>query len=77
MQEKHSKQSGFTYGLCEPFTKYREAIQNFIETGNLKDSYRKELEKACFVYDGAYSDSKDLAKRTVSNQVLKDKTYKS
>ena len=35
------------------------------ETGNLKHLYRNELDKACFADDAAYSDSKDLAKRTM------------
>ena len=36
--------------------------------------YRNELDKACFAHDTAYSDSKDLAKRTVSD-ILKDRAY--
>ena len=34
-----------------------------------------QLDKACFAYDEAYSDTKDLAKRTISDKVLKDKVY--
>ena len=33
------------------------------------------MDKACFAHDAAYSDSKDLAKRTQSDRVLKDKAY--
>ena len=33
--EFHLKQPGFTYTACELFTKYRERIQKFRETGNL------------------------------------------
>ena len=47
---------------CGPFTKHRERIQNFKETGNLKHLYRNELDKDCFVHNAAYSDGKDLAK---------------
>ena len=36
---------------------------------------RKELDKACFVHDAAYSDGKDLAKRTMSDRILKDTAY--
>ena len=31
------KQPGFTYSACGPFTKHRDRIQKFRETGNLKD----------------------------------------
>ena len=32
-----------------------------------------ELDKACFVLDAAYSDSKDLTKRTAADKILKIK----
>ena len=41
--ELHLKQPGFTYSACGPFTKYRERIQKFRETGNFKHLYRNEL----------------------------------
>ena len=75
MPELHLKQPGFTYSACGPFTKHRERIQKFRETGNLKHLYRNELDKACFAHDAAYSDSKDLAKRTISDETLKDRAY--
>ena len=50
-------------------------IQKFIETGNLNNFFRNELDKACFANDAAYSDSKDLAKRTISDKILRDRTY--
>ena len=34
MLEMHLKQPGFTYRACEPFTKNKEKIQKFKETGN-------------------------------------------
>ena len=37
--------------------------------------YGNELDKACFSHDAAYSDSKDLAKRTVSGKILKERAY--
>ena len=73
MPELHLKQPGFTYSACGPFTKHRERIQKFRETGNLKHLYRNELDKACFAHDAAYSDSKDLAKTTISGKILKDR----
>ena len=74
MPELNLKHSGFTYSACRPFTKHHERIQKFRETGNLKHLYRKELDKACFAHDAAYSDSKDLAKRAISDKILKDRS---
>ena len=62
MAELHLRQPGFTYSGCGPFKHFRE-------TGNLKH----ELNKACFAHDAVCSDSEDLAKRTVSDKVLKDR----
>ena len=75
MPELHLKQPGFTYSACGPFTKHHERIQKFKETGNLKHLSRNEFDKACFGHDAAYSDSKDLAKRTISDNILKDRAY--
>ena len=63
------KQQGSTYSVCGIFTKHCERIQNFRKTGNLKHLYRNEWHKACLVYDSVYSDSKDLAKRTILNKI--------
>ena len=73
MPELHLKPPRFTYSACGPFTEHRERIQKFRETGNLKHLYRNELDKACFVHDAAFSDSKGLAKRTISDNILKDR----
>ena len=43
---------------------------------NLKHIYKNELNKVCFAHDVADSNSKDLAKRTVSDKILKDKLMK-
>ena len=75
MTELHLKQPRFTYNACGPFSKHRERIQKFRETGNLKRLYRIELHKVCFAHDAACSDNKDLAKRTVSDKNLKDIAY--
>ena len=68
MQELHLKQPGFTYSAYGPFTKHPERIQKFREIGNLKHLHRNELDKAYFAHDAAYSDSEDLAKRTISDK---------
>ena len=44
--------------------------------GNTNFIYKKELDKACFQHDMAYGKSKDLAKRTQSDKILKDKAFK-
>ena len=54
MPELYLKHTGFTYSACEPFTKYRNKIQKFRGTGNLKHLYRNELDKACFAHNAAY-----------------------
>ena len=41
----------------------------------MKNLYRNELDKACFVHEAANSDSKDLAKRPISENILEDRTY--
>ena len=75
MPELHLKQPGFTYSACRPFTKHRERIQKFRETGNLTHLCRNELDKACFALNAAYSDNKNLAKRTISDKSMKDRAY--
>ena len=74
--EMHLKQPGFTYSACGPFTKSKERIEKFIQTGNADLIYKNELDKACFQHDMAYGKSKDLAKRTQSDKVLRDKAFK-
>ena len=71
MPEMHLKQPGFTYSPCGPFTKNKQRIQRFLETGDTKHIYRNELDKVCFQHDMAYGDFKDLKRRTQSDKVLK------
>ena len=75
MLELHLKQPGFTYSACGPFPKHREGIQKFSKAGNLKHWYRIKLDEACFAHDAADSASKDLAKTTISDKILKDRAY--
>ena len=75
MPEMYLKQSGFTYSACGPFTKNKERIENFQETGDTSYIYKNELDKACFQHDMAYGDFKDLARRTASDKVLRDKAF--
>ena len=75
MPEIHLRQPQFTYSACGPFVKHEQRIQKFKETGDTNYIYKNELDKACFVHDVAYSDSKDLTKRTVADKILKNKAF--
>ena len=79
MPEMHLRQlargalhAGFTYSACGPFTKNKERIQKFKETGDTNYIYKNELDKACFQHDMASGDFKDLTKRTAADKVLRD-----
>ena len=74
--EMHLRQPGFTYSACGPFTKNKERIQKFKETGDTSYIYKNELDKACFQHDMAYGDFKDLAKITIADKILRDKAFK-
>ena len=71
----HLRQPGFTYSGCGPFTKNKERIQKFNETGESRYIYLNELDKACFQHDMAYGDFKDLTRRTVFDKILHDKAF--
>ena len=75
MPEMHLKQPGFTYSACGPFTKNKERIQKFKETGGTICIYKTELDKACFQHDVTYGDFKDLKRRTASDKALRDKAF--
>ena len=81
MPEMYLKQSaalgkpGFTYSACGLFTKKNERIQKFKERGDTNYIYKNELDNACFQHDMEYRDFKDLAGRTDSDKVLRDKAF--
>ena len=70
--EMHLKQPGFTCIACGSFTKNKERIQKFKQTGDTDYIYKNELGKACF-HDVADGDFKDLKRRTVSDKILINK----
>ena len=76
MPEMHLKQPGFTYSACGPFTKNKERIQRFKETGDTSYIYKNELDKKCFQHDMAYRDFKHLAKITIADKIERDKAFK-
>ena len=75
LPEMYWKQLGFTYSACEPFTKNRERIQKFKETGDTSYIHKNELDKACFQHDMAYDDFKDSKRRTASDKIESDTAF--
>ena len=75
MPEMHLRQRQFIYSACRPFTRHKERIKKFEQTGDTCSIYRNELDKACFQHDSAYADHKDLINRTKADKVLRDKVY--
>ena len=76
MPEMHLRQPQFVYSAYGPFTKNKERIQKFQETGDTSYIYKNELDKACFQHDMAYGDFKDLAKIIAADKVLRNKAFK-
>ena len=76
MPEIHLRQPEFTYSACGPFTKNKERIKKFMQSGNADFIYKNELDKPCFQHDMAYGKSEDLVKRTQSDKVFRDKAFK-
>ena len=75
MPEMHLQQPQFVYSACGPFTRHKERIKKFKQTGDTCYIYRNELDKACVQHDSAYADNKDLINRTKADKILKDKPY--
>ena len=48
MPEMHLKEPGFTYRACEPFTRNKQRIQKFMQTGDTNYIYKNDLDKVCF-----------------------------
>ena len=64
MPEIHLRQPQFVYSACGPFTRHKERIEKFKQTGDTRDIYRNELDKVCFQHDSAYAGHKDLINST-------------
>ena len=75
MPEMHLRQPQFTYSACGPFTKHKQRVQKFKETGDTNYIYKNELDKASSAHDAAYYDSTDLTKRTVADKILRNKAF--
>ena len=75
MPGMHLRQPGFTYRACGQFTKNKKRIQKFKETGDTSCIYKNELDKACFQHDMAYGGFRGLARRAVSDKILRGKAF--
>ena len=75
MPEMYLRQPGFTYSAQRPFTKNKERIQKFKETGDSRYTHQKELDKACFQHDMAYADFKDLTRRKAFHEIWRNKAF--
>ena len=75
MPEMHLKQPQYNYSACRPFTKNKERIQKFKETGDTKYIYRNKLDKAYFQHDIGYGYFKNLPRRTAADKILRDKAF--
>ena len=45
MPEMHLRQPRFVYSACEPFTRHKERIKKFKQTGDTRYIYRNDLDK--------------------------------
>ena len=75
MPELQLRHLGFVESACGSFTNYRKRILIFKETDDLKHIYKNDLEKAWFAHNAAYANTIDFTKRTISDKILKDRTY--
>ena len=75
MSKIHLTQPRLTYNTCTPFTKNKERMQKFKETGDSRYIYQNDLDKAYFQHDMAYKDFKDISRRKASDKILRDKAF--
>ena len=75
MLKMHLRQPEFMYSACGPFTKTKEKIWKFKETGDSRYIYQNKLGKACFKRYIVYRDFKDFPRRTASNNASCDKAF--
>ena len=75
MPEMHLKEPEFTYSTCGPFTKNKERIKKFKETGDTNYIYKKHLLKLDFNMIWLMKILKILQVRAASDKVLRDKAF--
>ena len=71
----HLRQPQFVYSACCPFTRHKERITKFKQTGDTRYIYRNDLDKACFQHGAAYGNYKDAENRLISDQKLRNSAY--
>ena len=76
MLEIQLRQSGFSFSVCRLFSKNKEPIQKFKETGGSNHIYQNKLDKVCFQHDMVYEDFKYLPKRTIADKISHDKAFR-
>ena len=75
MPEIHLRQPGLTYSACGPLTKNKGRIKKFKEARDQNYIYKNKLGKVCFQHEVVYGGFKDLARRTSSDKILRDKFF--
>ena len=68
MPQMHLRHPQFVYSVCGPFTKNKERIQKFKETGDKSYSCKNELDKACFQHDVADGYFKDIYQKELQQK---------
>ena len=64
------------YSACDPFTRHKERINDFMEDGELSHFLKNRLDAACFQHDSAYAKYKDRLNRNKFDVVLKNRALK-
>ena len=75
MPKMHLKQPGFTYTACGPFTKNKERIQIFKETGVQTIFTKMNLIRLVFNMIWHMEILKDLKRRIASDKILRYKAF--
>ena len=61
------------YSACGPGTKHKERIKKFLETKDVTNLYKNDLDKACFLHDSGYSKFKDVeGRRPYDKKLIED-----
>ena len=63
------------YSACGSFTRHKDRINKFIQTGDTNYIFKNEIDKACLADDAVYSDFKDMKNRATADKILIDKAY--
>ena len=75
MPEILLRKPGFTYSSCGPFARKSERIAKLKKISDLSYIYANEWDKICFTRYAAYAGSKEFAKRTILNKILRYRAY--